>query len=135
MVAAVPDLVFDEGRVAQRLDLVAVPLEERLHVVADGSIVVDDEDRTAGSSMGKVFLRVWGDAEPDGRTSLNYSRTITDSAEGARGPCSFFLWCPCRGSRAMNGFREALQAARCTCSPGWAASAARAERARYAGTR
>ena len=42
------DLFFDEGGVAQRLDLEAVALEERLHVVADGLVVVDDEDANGG---------------------------------------------------------------------------------------
>ena len=48
MVAAVADLVLDARRIAQRLDLEAVALEQGLHVVADGLVVVDDEDANGG---------------------------------------------------------------------------------------
>ena len=56
VVAAGPDLVLDLRRIAQRLDLVAVALEQRLHVVADGSVVVDDQDPNGGKLDGHGIL-------------------------------------------------------------------------------
>ncbi len=44
VVAAGADLLFHPQRIAQCLDLVPVSLEQGLHVVANGAIVVDDQD-------------------------------------------------------------------------------------------
>ena len=52
VVAAVADLFLDARGVAQRLDLKAVALEQRLHVLADGLVVVDDE-YSSGGDLGR----------------------------------------------------------------------------------
>ena len=70
VVAARADLVFDLRRVAQRLDLVAVALEQRLHVVADGSIVVDDKNANGGELDGQGILLGWVNGPDGGPVSI-----------------------------------------------------------------
>src|SRR6266545_1676449 len=75
---------FDLRWVAERFDLVSVAFEQRLHIVTDGSIVVDDEDANCGKLDCHGCPPVWAEVELGERPRLNYSRTITHSAEGAR---------------------------------------------------
>jgi hypothetical protein len=56
VVATCPYLAFDLRRIAQRFDLIAVALEQGLHVVADRSIVVDDKDPNSGKLNGHGIL-------------------------------------------------------------------------------
>src|SRR6266545_2581086 len=75
---------FDLRWIAERFDLVSVAFEQRLHIVTDGSIVVDDEDANCGKLDCHGCPPVWAEVELGERPRLNYSRTITHSAEGAR---------------------------------------------------
>src|SRR5260370_26588462 len=83
VVAPLADFGFDLRRIAQRFDLVPVAFEQCLHVVADGSIIVDDEDSDGGKLDGHGSPPVGADWT--GTTRLDYSTSITNSADGARG--------------------------------------------------
>ena len=57
MVRALAHLVLDERRVADGLHVEAVALEQqRLHVVADRFVVVDDEDAYSGELGRHLYL-------------------------------------------------------------------------------
>jgi hypothetical protein len=65
-------------RIAQRFDLIAVALEQGLHVIADGSIVVDDKDPNSGKLNGHGILLSQGRKGLGGHWAQpDYSQTVT----------------------------------------------------------
>jgi hypothetical protein len=58
VITALANLALDERRIAHRLHVEAVGFEQGLHVIADGFVVVDDENTNCGKLDGHRRLRV-----------------------------------------------------------------------------